>query len=102
MKPTRTLLLPLLATLAAATPAAAQGYETSAMVGEVDRGRVTTLSSGPERVTAKPVRPAAAERPRRVARQAAVAPKAPVAVGAVAVLLVAFGLLVAPRRRGTS
>ena len=94
----RTFLLILLATLAAAAPAAAQTYETSAMVGEVNGARVTSLSSGPERVTDRPSKPAGP----RVERQAAVAPKGPVAAGSVAVLLLTFGLLVAPRRRGTS
>jgi hypothetical protein len=74
MKLPRTLLLlSLLATLVAAAPAAAQTYETSAMLGEVEAGRVTTISSGPERVTDRPIGPAGP----RVERQAAVAPEGP-------------------------
>ena len=68
------------------------------MVGEVDAGRVTAISSGPERLTDRPGKPAGP----RVQRQAAVAPKGPVAAVSAAVLLAAFGLLLAPRRRGTS
>ncbi len=88
-----TVALVCAASLVAAAPAAAQGasFETSALVGEVDGARTTILASGPERVSPRPRQQAAG-----------IAPKAPVAAAATAVLLLAFGLLVAPRRRGTS